>query len=341
MMRIRAVIPRFRGLVATSDGSILGFRRRSLLKYSPPFERPVLVGRLPWTLPQLASTWRIAERFLRQSPYRMVRTRSGVLVCTSPGGILRKDPGSSYFELAFKGYRGNRPISLCVDGDDRIYFGEYFKNPNREPVAVIMSEDEGRTWRKCYEFAAKRIRHVHGLEYDPFHNHIWVLTGDDGPEAQIGVAPPGFGDYSVFLQRDQMSRACSGICTENGFIFGTDAPSEQNRLFLANYRTKEVNAVQDLQHSVFFSGVGCGGYLVSTVVESSEMNLTDSVHVWFSHCGHRWTEVASFVRDSLSDWWFQYPSAFIASGPIDSDFCFLSMTATNQYDGSCVVMSAN
>ena len=227
-LKVCAVIPHFRGLISTSDGSVLGFRGRRLLKFTPPFSTPTLVGLLPQSLLQIASTWRLAERFLRQNVNRMVQTRSGAFLCASPLGILRKAATETRFEVVFRAFQGRRPISLCIDGEDRIYFGEYFKNPKRKSVFVYMSDNDGVSWTRCHEFAAGSIRHIHGLQYDPFHDHIWVLTGDDGDEAQIGVASPGFGQYAVFLQSGQMSRAYSGLCTEHGFIFGSDAP--RNRI---------------------------------------------------------------------------------------------------------------
>ena len=182
----------------------------------------------------------------------MVRTPLGSYICVSPHGILRKELDKTEFIVVFEAFQGKRPLSLCVDGEGRIYFGEYFSNAARRAVNVFVSEDDGQHWRSCYEFAPGEIRHVHGLIWDATHERIWVFTGDDGKEVQIGCATPKFEDYKIVAQQDQLSRACSGLVVGDRLIFATDTPIEKNYACVMDLETGRIDRNAALQHCVFF-----------------------------------------------------------------------------------------
>ncbi len=250
---------------------------------------------------------------------------------------MRLGPGESVFRQVTRDIQGRRPISLCQDEEGRLYFGEYFSNPQRQAVRIFASEDDGQSWRAVHEFPAGQIRHVHGLEYDPYRKGIWVLTGDDGDEAMVGWTDTGFTEFRPVLQLGQQSRACSGICTPNSFLFGMDAPEEQNYIIRLDVATSTITLLDKVAHSVFFATQACGGFWMSTVVEPSSLNTTQDVHLYFSRSGERWTEVGRFPRDGLNLKLFQFPSAFLAKSPMNSENVFVSLTGTKGWDGDCLV----
>jgi sugar lactone lactonase YvrE len=331
-------IGNFRGLWALADGTVLGMRGSRLLRFAPPYDRAESVASLPGDWRRKLGRARLLHRLLRLELYRLAVTPHGTIVATSREGLLRCDPGATSFLIAYADARSKRPISLCIDGQGRIYFGEYFGNPLREPVRIFMSQDEGRSWQVCYEFPAKSIRHVHGLIYDSARDRIWVMTGDYGQEAQIGWATPGFTHYQVLAQGSQQTRACDGICTPQGLIYATDTPLEQNHVYQLDAETGARSACADIQHSVLFMGQGCGGMFLSTIVEPSEANLTSSVHVWFSADGKTWHEVFTYPRDRWSLRYFQYPTASFAAGAVLDDRAFVSWRGTRGNDGDCFVV---
>ncbi len=334
-----ARIPRFRGLIAEEDGSIIGFRGRRLVRLHPPFRDMETIGVLPNTFRQACAKFSLIRRLLRQEVYHMVRTPVGSLLGASPHGILRKEFNEAEFRVVFQEFRGKRPLSLCVDGAGRVYFGEYFSNAKRGAVRVFVSEDDGRHWRTCYEFAAGEIRHVHGLFWDADHERIWVFTGDDGKEAQIGYATPRFEDYRIVAQQDQLSRACSCVVIGDKLIFATDTPIEKNYACILDPDSGRIDRNAELPQSVFFMAKALGGILLSTVVEPSRVNPTQNVHVWFSASGIEWHEVASFGRDLWHLKLFQYPTVYIAPGSDNSEYAFFSCSAIRGHDGACLVVS--
>jgi hypothetical protein len=330
-------IPRLRGLISDAGGGVLGFRGPWLVRAEPPFDRVERLALLPSGWRRWAKRSRLISRMLRLDVHRMVQTSAGTLIATCAEGIVRRVVGAGEFSVAFRDYRGTRPISLCLDDEDRIYFGEYFGNEDREAVHVFMSEDDGKSWVRCYTFPARSIRHVHALEYDPCRQKIWVLTGDYGHEAQIGVATPGFAEYSVVVQGSQQTRGCSGVPTAAGLTYGTDTPLEQNHVYLLDVETGAVRMLADVQQSVLFMTEACGGLWLSTIVEPSEVLPTQSVHVWFARDDLHWTELYAAPRDRWSLHYFQFAAAVLARGPRECPYVFLSFRGVRGLDGNCLV----
>jgi hypothetical protein len=226
-----------------------------------------------------------------------------------------------------------------VDAEDRIYFGEYFNNVARDEVHVFMSEDDGASWSVCHTFAKSSVRHVHHLEFDASRNAIWVMTGDYGSEAQIGLASPRFATYEILAQGSQQTRSLACVPTPQGLYYATDTPLESNYIYFLDPATRDARPVGEVQQSVFFMTSACGGMWLSTVVEPSEVHTTQSVHLWFSPDGESWTEMYSAPRDSLSLRYFQYPAIFIARSTADAEHVFLSFRGCRGLDGDCLVAS--
>jgi hypothetical protein len=330
-------IPRLRGLVSNVGGTVLGFRGPWLVGVEPPFHRVERLALLPGGWRRLARRSHLLSRLLRLDVHRMVQTSEGTLIATCTEGIVRRAPGAGEFSVVFRDYRGLRPISLCVDDEQRIYFGEYFINRNREAVHIFMSEDDGQNWVRCYTFPAGSIRHVHALEYDARLQRIWVLTGDYGQEAQIGLATPAFREYRAVVQGSQQTRACSGVPSAAGLVYATDTPLEQNHVYLLDAGTGAVRRLADVQQSALFMAEACGGLWLSTIVEPSRTLPTESVHVWFSHDDRRWTELYSAPRDLWSLRYFQFAAVALARGPRECPYVFLSFRGVRGLDGDCLV----
>ncbi len=336
-LKLVARIRRFRGLIADGTGTVVGFRGRRMMEFSPPYDQPQELGTLPDGWKERLACSRLCARLMRMEIYRMVRTPLGSDIATSRRGILRRGTGERTFSLMFDRFRGTRPLSLCCDGQGRVYFGEYFSNAPRDEVHIFCSEDDGLSWQRCYTFPPGTIRHVHGLEYDTHRERIWVLSGDYGDEAQIALASPQFSSYDIITQGGQSARACSGICLPQAFLYATDTPLEQNHVFRLDPESGQRRSVAEVQQSTFFMGQACGGMFLSTIVEPSEVHPTRSVHVWYSANGCSWREVHAAPRDRWHLKYFQYPAAFIAQGPAEAPNVFLSFRGTRAADGDCLV----
>ena len=334
-----AHIKGFRGLIADESGSVIGSLGAFIVRIPFPFDQPKVIARLPsnWRR-QLGSRHSLAQRLLRLDLYRMLQTLGGALIATSSEGILRWEQGRDQCRVVFSDFEGRRPISLAKDRDGRLYFGEYFSNQERKPVRVFVSDDDGLTWSECFRFPQGSIRHVHGLVFDPWLNKIWVMTGDYGDEAILGLASPGFSDFEKVKQGTQQTRVCDGICRPDAFYFCTDTPLEQNHVYKLDRRTKAVESLAKIQNSVLFMGQACGGMFASTIVEPSAANTSNSVHIWHSSDESTWREILNAQRDRWSLRFFGYPTASFAAGDIDCPFGFINFRGVRGLDGDCVVL---
>jgi len=60
---------------------------------------------------------------------------------------------------------GSRPLCICRK-DETLYYGEYCNNPERRPVRIFASHDQGASWPVIYSF--DDVRHVHGIFHDEY-----------------------------------------------------------------------------------------------------------------------------------------------------------------------------
>ena len=333
-------IRRFRGLVGEPDGSIVGVRRTGLLRFRPPFTEndKEHIGSFPLSLRFLLSFFRPIERALRHFSFSMIRTTKGSFLSSGPVGISAMKSSQDSFRRAFTSFRGRRPLTVCENASGSLYFGEYFSNKERGPVRVFRSIDDGLSWQVVYTFPAGSIRHVHGIQYDPFRDRLWIFTGDEDGESWIGKSDSGFQDLKCVVCRGQQSRVVSAIVEEDAVFFGTDAPNEQNYIYRMDPAGKKLSKLAEVQHSVFFSGVGSGKKYMSTVVEPSSFNKTDRVFVWYADERNVWQVAFSFQRDRFPTPWFPYPSVYIAKGADTFPYAFLSGCGLRGFDGDCLVV---
>lgn len=210
---------------------------------------------------------------------------------------------------------GSRPLCICATPQGTVYYGEYCGNPQRRPVHVFASDDNGVSWRPVHAF--KRVRHIHGVFYDPYEDCLWATTGDEDHEALILKSSDGFQTVDIMHGGSQQARAVQLIFTRDYVYFGSDAPSEPNHLYRLERRTGQVTALQRVGGSVFW-GCRVGEWLFfSTAVEPSRVNQGKHAALWASRGGREWTVLARYQRDFLPLRLFQYAQVFLPQGPND------------------------
>ncbi len=192
--------------------------------------------------------------------------------------------------------RGSRPLNLCRTSEGRIYFGEYFGNPNRDAVHIYGSGD-GQRWSVVHTFPAGAVRHVHNVVEDPYRGGLWVLTGDSDEESGLWFTEDHFRTLVRVFEGTQRARAVSLIPLQRGLLVPTDTPREQNYVQWGDPETGELTPVAPLPNSAFYASEQDGILLVSTVAEPSSCNDTTAAHVYVSLNGSRWHRFVSFDRD--------------------------------------------
>lgn len=82
--------------------------------------------------------------------------------------------------------------SWCQDEvTGHIYLGVYQTTDTFSGINVYRSKDDGATWAIWYTFPGiasthpQKIRHIHGVQYDPFSQRVYIMAGDNEEAAGI------------------------------------------------------------------------------------------------------------------------------------------------------------
>lgn len=314
------------GRVLYADGAVTWLARGSSLFRSEDcglsWQRSAIVP-LGFTERIMCST-RLTRRLARAGIHHYL---SGTIADVAIAGryVFRRARGDQAFERVGV-LHGSRPLSIASDGRS-IFYGEYRGNPERSAVHVWASEDWGLSWHAAWRF--ERVRHVHGVHYDPFTNMLWVTTGDDDREAGIWVTRDRFRTLDLVAAGSQQTRAVALCFSATHVYFGSDTPLEQNHLYRIDRCSGQIEKLQAVGSSVFY-GCRAGSWLFfSTAAEPSKVNTAKRVEVWCTPDGERWSLLRTFTKDCWPHRLFQYGQVLFPLGPGDDRYVFFSAFGTD------------
>lgn len=248
----------------------------------------------------------VAARLLRHYVAALRVLSDGTRVCVARDGIYRAGPGQVQMRRVFAITRGSRPLSLTVDPDDRVLFGEYGANAERREVHVYASDPGGERFDVLHTFAAGDVRHVHNVIYDPHCDKHWILVGDYGHEPGIALLDRD-GSQLHWVARDgQQTRAAAAIVESDGLLYGTDTELEQNWIIRLDRATGRRTKLYRIEGSSLFAARFGQVRLVSTCVEPSTINRSHAAFLHASVDGDRWREIDRCEKDFWSLKLFQF-----------------------------------
>jgi len=257
----------------------------------------------------------LGERLARAGFHALTEISPTEAVAIVTGGIVRWNQGafSDFFPIPV----GPRPLGLIRDFNDRIYFGEYWCNPTREPVRIFVSEDHGRTWQVAYTFPRGSIRHVHTVLTDDFdRDALYILTGDEDAECAIYRTRDSFRTLEKLAHGSQLTRAIAAHAAPEGVYFATDTERARNRVRLLG-RDGRLTEIGDISGS----GWGCCSVgtrlFFTTAIEPSEVNRDRYARLYECSSGAGLSEVGSARKDFLPKKAFQYGTFVLPKGPGD------------------------
>ena len=227
--------PSFATLAVDSDGVAYGAPSGSVTQV--------------WRSTDEGRTW--TQRSTFPSDYRLyyiTPLRSGTLLAAVDTGsfaILRSaDGGSSWTRvLTLPGtpcfYSTLTPHSIA-EANGFVFVGTYNNcSTGQNSNYIYRSSDDGRTWSTIY--TSTTHRHIHGIQYDPGTDALYVLYGDSTGDIERST-DDGASWQPICTTYDD----CVGIDIAFGAgfgIYGTDTPFQQNaieRIDLASGRTARV-----------------------------------------------------------------------------------------------------
>lgn len=278
--------------------------------------------------PGIKSYSRLHNRLMRRSLHCAEILDDGSMALTGKGAIYKLDKDRRSLRKTFSIIRGSRPLNLSRNQDGVLYWGEYFRNPQRQKVNIYGSFDRAQSWSVVYTFKAKQIRHIHGVFCDPYDNKIWVTTGDEDNESAIWRADHQFRNIEKIAEDSQQARALQLIFTEKYVYFGTDTPFEENHIFRISKNTGKKEELCSVDSSVYW-GCKAGGWIFfSTAVEPSTVNTCGEAAIWGSQDGLNWQCIAKFKKDFWPMKYFQVGQILFPQGENTTGYLFYTPFAT-------------
>lgn len=265
----------------------------------------------------------LASRLVRAGFHALAVHPKGNLVAAVPSAIATLRLGEEEFRTSHRITRGTRPLHIAATPCGKLFWGEYFDNPERNEVHVYASEDAGLTWNVAYTFPPGSIRHIHNICYDRWQNCLWVFTGDYGRECKILRASLDCARIDEVLGGSQQVRAVAALVTDAGLFFASDTPLEQNYIYFLD-RNGRVSEISRISSSSIYGCRNSNGLFFSAMAEPSDVNSARDVRLCASADGSRWDTVASWHKDRWPMKWFQYGNAFLPDG--DNQTSFLAAT---------------
>src|SRR5579885_945401 len=280
---------------------------------------------------RITSSTRLTFRLFRDGFHALTVLPTGHIVGAVPGKIVTLSPGEKRFHVTHLLSRGTRPLHITAGKNGRVFWGEYFDNPQRSEVHIYGSDDYGDHWEPVYTFPAGKIRHVHNAVFDVWGECYWVLTGDQGAECQILRASFDFVTVETMLSGSQQVRSAAFIPTPDSLYFSTDTPFEQNSIYRLE-RTGKLSAVTSIcGSSIYGCRVGQSMFF-STMVEPTKRNTGRDICIYASSDGQTWRPLQQWPKDFWPMGLFQYGNAFLPDGTNETDLLAVTTIGVKNED---------
>jgi len=326
-------IGRFPGLrvLAWEAGVLYAARQYALFRWTAEGGRWQPMGSWnPGAWRRWVSAFRLGDRFVRGGCHALARLGDGGLVAAFPKVLALLPAGARRFQPTFRIPRGRRPLMLAGTPTGWLYWGEYFRNPARDPVHVYGSAD-GVTWRIVYTFPAGTVNHVHSIAYDRYAQCLWVLTGDEGDACRILRTGLDWSSVDTVLSGDQQARAVALVPRADALYFASDTEWEQNYIYRLD-RGGRVTRLAAIAASSFWGCAVGRAVFFTTAVEPSPVNTHPEAMIYGSADGTAWTPLVRWRHDGWHLRLFQYANIILPAGDNDGDILAASGTAVRGED---------
>lgn len=233
-------------------------------------------------------------------------------VAVSAGYVWYRPDGAADFErvhkLRYYGVgvgSGVRPPGFSRLKDGAIMYGEYWRNWEKDSANLYLSDDGGRTWEVAYTFGAGQIRHVHGVQQDPYADRVWVCTGDWEQECLIAWSPDKGKTLEIVGrggERHQMWRTCQLAFAEDAVFWGGDTGDEDAGIYRWDRKSGQVSKLAYVPGCILYATrLADGTVVMTTDREDADNEADDKTRLWVVPDGKtvRSITMGSYVRPRL------------------------------------------
>ena len=247
---------------------------------------------------------------------------------------------------------GIRPLILShvkdiVGFDDGVYFGGYLGNMLKKPVSIYKRIGVDQ-WNIVYTFPEGAINHIHNIVADPYRNCLWIFTGDFDEASAIWKVTDNFKKVERVLCNDQKYRGCVVFALPEGLLYATDAPFEDDYIYLLNPNTFEVKELYAIDGSCIYGCKWKENYVFSSTVEGDGRNTSkmeflfgrkrgagiknDYVHMYIGNLKEGFKELYKEKKDSMPFYTFQFGVFKFPTGVNNTNFLYFQPIATKKND---------
>ncbi len=278
---------------------------------------------------------RLGRRLGRSGFHHFLSTGSDAGLVIANRHIYRLAPAETGLKR-ISNIVGSRPLAFAT-GKGLACYGEYRGDPERSPVHVWGADIEKPSdWNPLWRF--EKVRHVHGVFFDPYFSDFWVTTGDEDNETGIWRTTDNFKTLDLVAGGSQQKRAVQLLFTPEFVYFGTDTPREQNYICRLERKSGNVERLSRVDSSVFYGCKVDDQLFFSTVVEPSKINRSRYSAIWKSSNGEDWIKIKTFRKDLWPMKYFQYGQILFPSGPGDGQNLWFTPFAT-EYDQQTFILN--
>lgn len=246
-------------------------------------------------LRDLASKNRITSRLLRTG-FHSLEFMEDKIIAVLDKHIAVLEPESKEFKSLFKIKRGTRPMGIAITPDGKMYWGEYFKNQSRNEVYIYGSNDGGYTWDVVYVFPGKTIRHIHNIQYDPYGEILWILTGDYKNESKILKADVNLTSMEEFYVNSLQARAVRMIFTADEIFYATDTPFQRNHIYKIYRKIGKIEPLCEIEGPSVWATRVKDKFFFSTHIEPGS-SYYPAACLYASKDGERWSKILEWRKD--------------------------------------------
>lgn len=293
-------------MVHWNDGDLFIAHKANTITYIKDGKKQVIeipadsLGWKKWFMP-----FRKARRLLRIDKTMIIPNRTGFIAVRNSYiyvyDIKKQEWARSDTQLNCR----NPMYNAILNVDGILYIGEY-GNPNGIGKRILMSTDDGYTWKCVHQFKPDEIRHIHALEWDRFEEKIWIFTGDFNPEPQVFKADKGFNSFERIGGGTQSWRACHAIFSEKYVDWIMDCPLEEVHHIRLDRKTRQIEIGETFAGPVWFARRYGEWVYAASAQEVGPSHKDKLLHLYRSKDAKHWNEIATFQHDGWPKGYFRF-----------------------------------
>jgi hypothetical protein len=249
-------VPQLKGYVVewVQLGLAILSRKHRLYQAETPTSARHFIGEVQSSgMKKFAANIRLGQRLGRFMVYNAIPLADGITFVTFDKqiGLISKGKYRPLDGLArpFRVLRG-----ACATGKDgAVYFGEYLDNADRGPMNVYKYLPGTDRATLAHTFAAREVRHIHGVYADPYTDSLWCVTGDGPSESRVIRTSDYFNSVETMGEGDESWRTVSMLFTNDAVTYASDAEFHENHIYRLNRLTGERTVLGEIDGPVYYS----------------------------------------------------------------------------------------